>query len=184
MKIDRPESRPIALLALLLAWLVPGAGHLYLGKRTRGIVIFLVIAATFWSGVMIGGVMTVDYHNQRWWFAAEMLTGVHGLVGWYRQRAVYRRLADDSEVGFAAGLSGIERARWNYRVDRKLAADGIALAYPTNTVARAYAGVAGLLNLMCMFDAVMLSLLGFTGEVGATPAGATPAGARAGQEDK
>ena len=94
---DRPG--PIALLVFLLAWLIPGAGHAYVGRPVRAGIIFTVIAATFWSGVAIGGVMTVDYENERWWFAAELLTGLHGIVGWHRQRMVYRELAADSEVG-------------------------------------------------------------------------------------
>ena len=49
-------------------------------------------------------------------------------------------------------------------LDQKLQAEGIALVAPADTVARAYAGVAGLLNLMCIFDALMLSIMGTTGE--------------------
>ena len=92
-------SRPIPLVALVLAWLVPGAGHAYLGRLGRGAIIFLVVGAMFWGGVAIGGVMTVDYHNERWWFAAEMLTGIHGVAGWHRQQAVYKELADDPNIG-------------------------------------------------------------------------------------
>jgi TM2 domain-containing membrane protein YozV len=164
MKNDTDKSRPVVFVALLLSWLVPGAGHLYLQRRARGLVILVVIAATFWSGVAIGGVMTVDYQNERWWFTAEMLTGIHGIVGWARQAAVYDRLAADPEIGAAPAPGTALRTDWAYRVDRKLAAEGKALAYPTDNVARAYAGTAGLLNLMCMFDAVMLSLLGKWGE--------------------
>jgi len=181
MKTDTSKPRPIAVLALLLAWLAPGAGHVYLGRPIRGVIIFLAIAATFWSGVAVGGVMTVDYHSERWWFAAQILTGVHGIVGWRRQATVYRRLASDSQVGPPPPAGTPDRADWESRVDRKLAADGVALACPTDTVARAYTGVAGLLNLMCMFDAVMLSLLGEWGEP-AAPEG--KAGRKTPQEDE
>lgn len=162
-KTDRPEHRPFALVALLLAWLIPGAGHFYLRQTGRGVIIFLVIGATFWSGVAIGGVMTMDYHNERWWFAAEMLTGVHGLISWRRQNSVYHELAADAEVGVAPHPRSQARLDWQYRLDKRLAADGLALVSPTSTVARAYCGVAGLMNLMCAFDAVMLCLIGATG---------------------
>jgi len=108
--------------------------------------------------------MTVDHENERWWFAAEILTGVNGIVGWHRQRQVYLELTGDPEVGVIPPLRTEARMQWNFRVDKTLASQGKALVYPTDTVARAYAGVAGLLNLMCMFDAVMLSLLGIRGE--------------------
>ena len=38
------------------------------------------------------------------------------------------------------------------------------LVYPTDVVARAYAGIAGMLNLLCIFDAVVLAMLGHFGE--------------------
>ena len=95
------KSRPIPFVALFLAWLVPGAGHIYVGRVRRGIIIFVVIGATFWAGVAMGGVMTVDYYNQRWWFAAQILAGMHSLIGWQRQKPIYRdtiaRVARDPE---------------------------------------------------------------------------------------
>ena len=76
-KNNIPFDKPIkALLAFALAWLVPGAGHAFVGRPWRGLIIFLAIGATFWGGVAMGGVMTVDQKEQKWWFAAEMLTGV------------------------------------------------------------------------------------------------------------
>ncbi len=158
-----PTQRSIPLLALFLAWLVPGAGHMYLGRLTRGAIIFVTISATFWAGVAMGGVLTVDRDEERWWFVAEMFTGVYGLVGWQRQRAVARELADKPEIARATGA--MER---QMLIDRELAEQGIALVAPVATVARAYAGVAGLLNLMCAFDALLLSLLGVDGESRAT----------------
>ena len=165
MAVAKKDGRPLPYLAAILAWLVPGAGHIYIGRRARGIIILVTIAATFWTGVAIGGVMTVDFYNERWWFAAEMLTGIHGLVGWQRQRAVYqeideRLLRDDGYVWAARDA----------HVDKQLAERKIALVAPADTVARAYAGVAGLLNLMCMFDALMLGLMGRVAEPPRGPA--------------
>ena len=93
MVSKRSGHKPLALVALVLAWLVPGTGHAYVGRPVRAIIIFATIGATFWAGVAMGGIMTVDRQNQRWWFAAEMLTGIHGLVGWRRQQALVGDLA-------------------------------------------------------------------------------------------
>jgi len=50
------ESSPPAPLALLgAAWLVPGLGHLILGKRIRAGVFFGVIAAGFLTGILLSG---------------------------------------------------------------------------------------------------------------------------------
>ena len=87
------KHAPVPFLALLLAWLVPGAGHVYMGRLARGIIIFVTIAATFWAGVALGGVMTVDNYYERWWFVAQMCSGVHGLVAWYREQQVYNKIS-------------------------------------------------------------------------------------------
>ncbi len=170
-----------ALLAMVLAWLVPGAGHFYLGRRVRGAIIFVVIGATFWAGVAVGGTLTVDYYNSRGWFVAQMCAGAHGLVGWQRQKAVYEPLFDqvakernistqDVISKFMRGTSESNDsrdpaiARVVGEVDAALQEKGVAMLYPTENVARAYAGVAGMLNLLCIIDAVVLSCMGTYGE--------------------
>lgn len=166
--------QPFVILSLVLAWLIPGAGHVYIGRPVRGAIIFITIAATFWAGMAIGGVMTVDKRNERWWYIAEMCTGVHGLVGWMRSSQVYEEVdrTVDKNPEFKAAKRSVARGRGGQAAAQQLAAyrqqysaevlkaEGLALVTPAETVARAYAGVAGLLNLLCIFDAVVLSLLG------------------------
>jgi len=41
--------------AVLLAYLVPGAGHFYLGRRGRAVSFFCVVAALFFIGISIDG---------------------------------------------------------------------------------------------------------------------------------
>ncbi len=142
------RSAPLPYVALVLACAIPGLGHVYLGRLARGVIIFVTVTALFWSGVAVGGVLTVDAQRERWWFLAEMLSGVHGLVGWQRQKAAYERLRH------VEGES----------LDEKMQNAGIALVAPASTVARAYSGTAGMLNLLCIFDAVILSLMGVRGE--------------------
>ncbi len=158
------KSHTVPIIALVLSWLLPGAGHVYLGRFTRGVIIFVTISATFWAGIAMGGVMTVDNEQERWWFIAEMFSGVYGLVAWQNQQRVMKRLIADDEIGPRRRPGSAEAMVRQSRIDRKLAEQKLALVAPTATVARAYAGVAGLLNLMCIFDAVMLSLMGMTGE--------------------
>lgn len=47
------KSRTV--IAIILAYLVPGAGHLYLGRRGRGIVFFLIVVLLFVIGISIDG---------------------------------------------------------------------------------------------------------------------------------
>jgi len=193
-KRSKPKTGRSAVpaVALVLAWLIPGAGHVYIGRTMRGVIIFVVITATFWAGVAMGGIMTVDSRTQRWWFMANVGTGVHGLLGWYRCNKIYEqaereldrgadaaRFANDQR-GAAVEESGRQKGpltrtqlaavtgklREEY-VDKILSDQGYRLSAPAETVARAYAGVAGLLNLLCVFDAAILALMGAGAESGA-----------------
>lgn len=174
-KKNNADPPVIPPLAVILAWLIPGAGHIYLGRRVRGVVVMATIAATFWSGVAMGGVMTVDSRYERWWFLGQMCTGIHGVVGWYRQHRVYQEVEGligtvQAPKPYAVGPKQMqvdailaEHRGQDYR-DAPEHLRGLALVAPVETPARAYAGVAGLLNIMCIFDALMLSLMGVTGE--------------------
>jgi len=72
----------------LLSWAIPGMGHIYLGHRTRGIILLATITVTFWTGVAIGGVRnTVDPQEHRLWFTAQVCAGGHTLAAyaWHQQ---------------------------------------------------------------------------------------------------
>jgi hypothetical protein len=43
------------LLVALAAWFVPGAGHLWMGQRAKGLVFLLVLPAMFATGLAIDG---------------------------------------------------------------------------------------------------------------------------------
>ncbi len=160
MSEETKTIRTLPWLAGLLAWIIPGAGHVYVGRTLRGIIIFVTVAATFWAGIAIGGVMTVDKENERWWFIGEMCTGVHGLIGWHMQA----RQLSSLDVPTPAAPGSAKALKRQIEIDTKLAPEGLASVYPQDVVAHAYAGIAGLLNLMCIFDVVILSLIGIHGE--------------------
>jgi hypothetical protein len=44
-----------AIPALVLAWLIPGAGHVLIGDLRRGCIFFVVLTATFGIGLAFGG---------------------------------------------------------------------------------------------------------------------------------
>jgi hypothetical protein len=49
-------AEPATLVLLCLAaWLVPGAGHLWLGRRQKGIVFLLALPLMFLSGIWLQG---------------------------------------------------------------------------------------------------------------------------------
>ena len=129
---NEPESTAIrASVAGLLAWLIPGLGHLYLGYRGRGIVLLATITVTFWTGVAIGGVRaTVDPQERKLWFVAQIGTGGNTVVALALHRRVELHLPPTERSGPVA--------HW-------LSAD----------VGVHYTGIAGLLNLLVILDAIV-----------------------------
>lgn len=158
----------IWLVAAFLAWLVPGAGHFYLGRRVRGIIIFLTVTITFWIGIAIGGVMTVDSRFHPKWFYAQMGTGINGIITWYRQRNVYRELLGDPNLELYEEelhpRADDKPPEAQMERDRGLAKRNLALVPPNENVARAYSGIAGMMNILVVFDAAILCLMGVCGE--------------------
>lgn len=118
-------------LAGLLSWLVPGLGHALSGEWNRGLVLFVAITATFWTGVAIGGAPgTVDPAKRKLWFVAQLATGGNTLVAY----AIHRRM-------LAAATDGAK----SLPIPHWMSAE----------VGVHYTGVAGLLNLLVIFDAIV-----------------------------
>ena len=44
-------------LTVLFAWLIPGSGHFFLGRRGRGIIVFATVAVAFLVGILMHGPM-------------------------------------------------------------------------------------------------------------------------------
>ncbi len=161
------KSNPLTpFLAGMLAWIIPGAGHVYLGRTVRGVILCVCINGLFWTGMAIGGTFTVEPITQRWWFAAQICTGASGVAGWFRQDRARRRIADDIGLDPRDVLDPHDPQRQKYRREyaEALVSKKLALSYPADNVARAYSGVAGMLNIMAIFDAVMLAAMGRIGE--------------------
>jgi hypothetical protein len=48
-------SPAMTYLAVALAWLVPGAGHVFLGRRARGLAFLVIVLATISLGCVLQG---------------------------------------------------------------------------------------------------------------------------------
>lgn len=91
-----------SFLAVLLAWLIPGAGHFYLGRRLRGISFFGLVMVSFFVGMALEGhmfVMVGDQPLSRLGTLASMGTGLPYFLG----RFVFEYQGDIYSQGYEYG---------------------------------------------------------------------------------
>ena len=124
-----------AAIAAFLAWVLPGLGHWYLGHRHRAIIFFVTTTVTFWAGVAIGGVRsTITPSENGPWIAAQLCAGPQSLVALYWSVQIDERVKRDLNP---------EKELSKYRA-----------SWPASNISVVYAGVAGLLNLLVIIDAL------------------------------
>ena len=141
---EQPGTETRAVFAGVLAWMMPGLGHFYLGQHWRGALFLAVITTTFWGGVAIGGVKnTVDPTNHRAWFVAELCSAGNTAAG----MIIGSRLPDPEK-----GKASPYLATW-----------------PADDIGIVYCGVAGLLNVLVILDAVARGAMGRRQPVAARP---------------
>lgn len=125
-----------AITAMVLAYLVPGAGHFYLGKRGRAVAFFVIVCVMFAIGLAIDG----DLYT---------VTRTGG--------SLLRFLAALGSMG--SGILYFVAVRWFYGVEDTRSAMGVhgdvtSITYEHGT---AFLITAGLMNLLLMLDAFDLA---------------------------
>ena len=170
-----PNAAPVALrdpvLAGIFAWLIPGAGHFYQGRRTKALLFFLCIVATWSYGLWLGDGRVVyaawgpTSEEKRLPYICQIGAGVMALpavrqaqlYGDKNYRAEMQRKETSPNgrtflekfmappvlnVDLPTGGRMKELDYLNYRLNRR---------FELGTV---YTMVAGLLNLIVVFDAI------------------------------
>jgi len=115
------------LMAGLLSWAVPGAGHFLVGQRARALIIFVTILLTFSTGLYIGSIGVVDLNRP----SASYLKGGQILNG-----PMVFFLSDQARV------RGLRAYGW------------------PGEIGEIYTVTSGLLNLLCLVNAVYIAHLG------------------------
>lgn len=59
----------------ILGWIVPGLGHVVIGERGRGLLVFAGVGFLWVSGIFIGGLDSVDKNKDTLWFYAQAGSG-------------------------------------------------------------------------------------------------------------
>ena len=119
------ENHTIFLLTVgLLAWLIPGAGHLMIKEHKRALIISVTIILTFCTGLYIGSIGIINPVGAKPWYVAQILNSpVVAALGYMAKTGNYYVFGKPNEVG------------------------------------QIYTSIAGLLNLLCIVNAVYLAHL-------------------------
>jgi len=131
-------------VAALLAWLLPGAGHLYQGRTGKGVLFMVCILGTFFYGLFLGEgrVVYAAFNQQEWRLPYICQLGV-GLPAIPAAVQAYRVSHGREPFGnlMVPPRNQTELSDWQKRLHRY---------FELGTV---YTMVAGLLNVLVIFDA-------------------------------
>ena len=138
-------------LAALLAWLCPGAGHLYQRRYGKGVLFMVCILCTYFFGFAIGGghVVYASWvkNDRRWQYACQVGVGLPALPAIIQNRLERNPEKEPLANGIMAPPS---------RIDAKKI-DQLALWHAQYgamfEIGTLYTMVAGLLNIVVIFDA-------------------------------
>lgn len=130
------------------AWLVPGGGYFILGDRRRAWVVFITVTLTFVAGLYIGSIGVIDPIASKPWYVAQIMNSpAVFLIGSHVART---QLDAQDAIGYASSHTAREQAVQKakqevYRVYGK-----------PNEIGQIYTSIAGLLNLLCIVNAMYL----------------------------
>lgn len=176
---NTPEPPPVDLpnpkTAALLAWLVPGLGHLYQGRRAKGFLFMGSIVGLFVAGMLVGNGQVVyastlplrplpSYLYDGWPFICQSGIGAVAIPGWI-ERARYQEDKGPLLVPALYPPIGADRAGRSKPIPTSEDQAGNEVTHPDGAAKRrydlgfrfevgmVYTVIAGLLNLLVVYDA-------------------------------
>jgi hypothetical protein len=81
-----PISTELTLAGILGAWLVPGLGHMLIGRRAKAALYFVVITATFLAGTALAEGRNLSIERDPIYFGAYMFNAGETAIGWWLTR--------------------------------------------------------------------------------------------------
>ena len=169
---DVTQEPPISIdmgnpwLAALLAWLIPGLGHIYQRRFMKATIYAVCILGTFYSGMALGGNHVVYYawegEDLRWQYIPQAGVGIAALPAYFQHRHAtsYNGYDDPYDRGDIEQMWGGYMAppRYNFYDDaihdvideRQTWHRQYHMYFEMGTL---YTMIAGLLNLLAVFDA-------------------------------
>ncbi len=161
IKIDLKEP----WIAALLAWILPGLGHVYQGRTGKGLLFFVCVLGTFFYGLYLGGgkvvYAAVPWEQQyRWQYLCQLGVGLPS-TPMLVQRS--RAMKNPRFTGFMAPprpgqIDWVDDSGHMSKQPNELAMWTLKY-HPTFELGTVYTVVAGLLNVLVICDAAAGPLL-------------------------
>lgn len=148
-------------VAAVLAWMVPGLGHIYQGRTGKGILFFVCVLGTFFYGLYLGGgkvvYAAVPWEQQyRWQYWCQLGTGLVSTPMLVQRHRVLNR-QEPLWDGFMAP-PGNRPVPWkddsgNMTTQPNELAMWTVKYHPYFELGTVYTVIAGLLNVLVICDA-------------------------------
>ncbi len=170
------QSRPpedegpsvVGYASLPLAWLVPGLGHIIIGERVRGAIFLVTIHLLFGLGLLFGGMRSIKPPEQPIWTYTQYLNGWPMLVANYYWQGFSRDFLPPPNGGKSAAeaefdrsapprpdITGDPKDRIKYTKEFIEKYPAFAFHPKVHDMGAVYCGIAGMLNLLVMFDLLL-----------------------------
>lgn len=142
-----------ANIAAFLAWLWPGAGHLYQGRYAKGLLFMVCILSTWFCGLTLGGgrVVYAAWNNVdwRWQYVCQLGVGapaLPALIQAYRVRG-------DNEPFLGEFMAPPHRGQVEGMIEEGPLAKLHKQYHAYFEIGTLYTVIAGLLNVLAIYDA-------------------------------
>jgi len=153
------RNRP---LAALLAWMIPGAGHWYQGRRTKSAVFFVCILSTWILGFAVGGSHVVysswQPGDKRWHYFLQAPAGLVALPAYIqgrRMNAATDSFLRETNLNYEPLWGGLMAPPFRPVLESE--ADEVSAWYAEHgagyEMGTWYTVIAGLLNILVIYDA-------------------------------
>lgn len=150
------------MLAALLAWMVPGLGHIYQGRTGKGLLFFVCVLGTFFYGLYLGGGKVVyaatDWEQQyRWQYWCQLGVGLVSTPMLVQRHRVLNGKDPLGESDFMAPPKN-GPVKWqdysgNWTTQPNELAKWTVMYHPYFELGTVYTVIAGLLNVLVICDA-------------------------------
>ena len=145
-EIQSPQPLKQLALAALLGWLLPGLGHLYLGRKFKGVMFLVLVNGLFLSGWIMSSGEAMSLHKDdghRYAFLAEVGVGGAAMLS-----LVYTHFPE-----IVSGFDEDVVADYAQRREDTYQTPQYYSRLPWMEVGLLYCMVAGLLNLLIIYEA-------------------------------